>query len=115
MSAAQVPASASSSLRRVVGSKGNAHVLQPPDYIHQRVSRLAGWLGHTVTSVMYGIGIEAVGAVGPSRPENCEKLRLRVVAMPLRTRHAARWVFIACHYSQEPSLVVEMVVLLSLK
>lgn len=35
---------------------------------------LAGWLlGHTVTSVMYGMGTEAVGAEGPSRPENCEK------------------------------------------
>lgn len=41
---------------------------------------------------MYGIGIEAVG---PHRLGICEKLRLRAVvgAMPLRTRHAALWVF----------------------
>ena len=40
----------------------DAHVLQPPDYDYQRVSELAlGWLGRTVTSVMYGMGIEAVG------------------------------------------------------
>lgn len=39
--------------------------------------------------------MEAAGADDPLRPENWEKLRLRVVAMPLRRRHAARWVFIA--------------------
>lgn len=50
---------------------------------------------HTVTSVMYGMGIDAVNGVGPSRLENWEKLRLRVVEMPLKRRHAARWVFMA--------------------
>lgn len=46
-----------------------------------------------MTSVMYGIGIEAAGAEKPLPPGNWEKLRLRVVAIPLRRRHAARCVF----------------------
>lgn len=60
----------------------------------QGATRLAGGvLRRTVTSVMYGIGIEDVG---PIRLGTWEKLRLRAVvgAMPLRRRHAARCVFI---------------------
>lgn len=60
----------------------------------QGAIRLAGGvLRRTVTSVMYGIGIEDVG---PIRLGIWEKLRLRAVvgAMPLMRRHAARWVFI---------------------
>lgn len=58
---------------------------------------LPGWpgrsQGRTVTSVMYGIGIEDVG---PICLGTWEKLRLRAVvgAIPLRRRHAGRWVFI---------------------
>lgn len=94
MSAAHVSASI-----RWRGHEGewerHAHVLQPPDYFNQRMSRVGpGWLGHTVTSVMYGMGIEALGAKSrPPDPGNWEKLRLRVVAMPLRRRHAVLCVF----------------------
>lgn len=48
-----------------------------------------------MTSVMYGIGIEAAGAAKPLPAGNWEKLRLGVVATPLRRRHAARCVFMA--------------------
>ena len=80
--------------RRIGNLLSDAHVLQPPDCIYQRMSWLAlGWLGRTVTSVIYGMGIEAAGGDAPARLGNWEKLRLRVVAMPLRRRHAALWLF----------------------
>lgn len=82
----------------IIGNQlGDAHVLHPPDYNHQRMSWLAlGWSGHTVTSVIYGMGIEAAGGNAPARLGSWEKLRLRVAAMPLIRRHAVvLWPFIA--------------------
>lgn len=46
-----------------------------------------------MTSVIYGMGIEADGGNAPPRFGSWEKLRLRVVAMPLSRRHAALWLF----------------------
>lgn len=61
-----------------------------------------------MTSVMYGIGIEAAGATKPLPPAKWEKLRVGVdvVATPLRRRHAVRCIIMAFFFAGEGGLAI---------